>query len=123
MVRVLGVHHAQIGIPNGAEPEARAFYCGVLGLTEIPKPASVARRGGFWLQLGALQIHVSIDNGADRRGSRAHLGYEVDDLAALREKLSGAGVAVEDGLPPIPGFSRFELRDPFGNRVEFLQRA
>lgn len=123
MVRVLGVHHAQIGIPKGAEPEARAFYGGVLGLTEIPKPSSVAGRGGFWLQLGAIQIHVSIDDGADRRGSRAHLGYEVDDLAALRRKLADVHITVEDGLPPIPGFMRFELRDPFGNRVEFLQRV
>jgi len=123
MARILGVHHAQIGIPKGAEDRARAFYCGLLGLHEIPKPASLAGRGGFWLALGALQVHVSIDDGADRKASRAHLGYEVDDLEALRMQLASAGVKVEDRLPPIPGMVRFELRDPFGNRMEFLQRV
>ena len=122
MAHILGVHHAQIGIPTGAEDRARAFYCKLLGLPEIPKPANLAARGGFWLAVGTLQVHVSIDDRADRHGSRAHLGYEVDDLAALKARLAGAGIGVEEGLPPVPGMARFELRDPFGNRIEFLQR-
>jgi hypothetical protein len=45
----------------------------------------------------------------------------VDDLEQWREKLSAAGCSIQDGIP-IPGMERFEFRDPFGNRVEFLQR-
>ena len=64
---LLRVHHVQIGIPKGAEEEARAFYCGVLGLGELPKPEALRGRGGFWLELGAVQIHVGVEpEGADR---------------------------------------------------------
>jgi hypothetical protein len=31
------------------------------------------------------------------------------------------GIEVIDSLP-LPGHDRFEFRDPFGNRVEFIQR-
>jgi len=34
--------------------------------------------------------------------------------------LQQAGLETEDGVP-IPGMRRFECRDPFGNRLEFLQ--
>ena len=44
---ILGLHHAQITIPNGAEKEAKQFYCNVLGLEEIEKPKSLKGRGGF----------------------------------------------------------------------------
>jgi catechol-2,3-dioxygenase len=46
---IKAVHHAQVSIPVGAEETARAFYCGILGLNEIPKPESIAGRGGFGL--------------------------------------------------------------------------
>ena len=41
---ITAIHHVQITIPPGAEDQARAFYCGVLGLREIEKPASLAGR-------------------------------------------------------------------------------
>ena len=33
-----------------------------------------------------------------------------------------AGVDLIEGIP-IPGYDRFEFRDPFGNRVEFIQAS
>lgn len=123
MAAILAVNHAQVGIPRGAEDQARAFYCGVLGLAEVKKPATLAGRGGLWLAVGGLQVHLGIEDGVDRRASRAHLGYEVDDLDDVRQRLQEAGIGIEDNLPPIPGFRRFEARDPFGNRLEFLQRT
>jgi hypothetical protein len=32
------------------------------------------------------------------------------------------GIEIGDSVP-IPGYARFEIRDPFGNRVEFIQRV
>ena len=119
---IRGIHHAQVSIPVGAEDEARAFYCGVLGLTEIPKPDSLAGRGGFWLQLDGTQIHFGTEDGVDRSRSKAHVAYHVSDLEGWRETLSAAGVEIIDGIP-IPGLDRFEFRDPFGNRVEFLETS
>ena len=119
---ILRVHHAQITVPKGAEPQAREFYCGVLGLKETPKPASLAGRGGFWLQLGDTQVHVGTEDGFDRATTKSHVAYEVEDLAACRKILEGRGIKILEG-EPIPGYHRFEFRDPFGNRVEFLERA
>jgi catechol 2,3-dioxygenase-like lactoylglutathione lyase family enzyme len=121
------IHHAQIMVPVGAEAQARAFYCQLLGLPEIEKPAALAARGGFWLQVGEEQLHVGVDragvdDGAARAARREHVAYEVDDLDRWRARLSAAGVAVRDG-EAIPGYRRFELRDPFGNRIELLARV
>ncbi len=120
-MKLQAVNHVQISIPKDAEDKARSFYCGVLGLSEIPKPDALAGRGGFWLELGRQQIHFGAEDGVDRAKTKAHVAYEVDDLDAWRIKLAGAGCEVIDGIP-VPGCDRFEFRDPFGNRIEFLQR-
>ena len=113
------LHHAQITIPQSKEDDARAFYCGVLGLREIGKPASLQGRGGFWLQLGDVQIHVGAEDGVMRSATKAHLAYEVDDMAAWRERLRTLGIDIADSVP-IEGYDRFEFRDPFGNRGEMI---
>jgi catechol 2,3-dioxygenase-like lactoylglutathione lyase family enzyme len=114
------LHHAQITIPRGREEEARQFYSGLLGLPEVEKPASLEGRGGFWLQVGDQQLHVGTEDGIDRAATKAHLAYEVSDLQTWRERLAAAGVTLLESVP-IPGCDRFEFRDPFGNRVEFIR--
>lgn len=116
------LHHAQITIPKGAEAEARGFYCGLLGLAEVEKPQSLTGRGGFWLAVGDQQVHVGVEDGVDRHRTKAHLAYQVDNLPAWRARFAAQGVAIVE-QPPIPGFARFEIRDPFGNRIEFIQPA
>ena len=117
---IRALHHVQVSIPVGAEDEARAFYCGVLGLKEVPKPDSLAGRGGFWLELGDAQIHFGTEDGVDRSRTKGHAAYLVDDLDTWRQRLADASCDIIDGIP-IPGYDRFEFRDPFGNRVEFLE--
>ena len=120
-MNILGLDHAQITIPTGEEAAARTFYCELLGLPEISKPESLQGRGGFWLQVGDREVHVGAENpGVDRTQTKAHLAYRVDDLEAWRNKLSAASVTIKEQTP-IEGRIRFELRDPFGNRVELLQ--
>jgi len=119
---IRSVHHAQVSIPLGAEETARAFYCGILGLTEIPKPDALIGRGGFWLDLNGFQIHFGTEDGVDRERTKAHIAYLVHDLSSWRTKLEANAIMVVDGIP-IPGYDRFEFRDPFGNRVEFLERT
>lgn len=115
------VHHAQITIPKNAEAAAREFYCDFLGLREVEKPASLKARGGFWLEIGAFQIHVGTEDGVERERTKAHIAYLVNDLRGWREKLETKNIKILEGVP-IPGCERFEFRDPFGNRVEFLQK-
>ncbi len=117
---ILKVHHAQITIPVDTEKEAREFYCEFLGLQEVSKPESLQERGGFWLEIDAFQVHVGTEKDFDRTQTKAHIAYLVEDLAAWREKLESRGIKILEGVP-IPDYSRCEFRDPFGNRVEFLE--
>jgi len=114
------LHHAQITVPKDLEAAAREFYCGVLRLTEIPKPDSLMLRGGFWIDLAGTQIHISTEEGVDRNLTKAHLAYQVDDVQAWRKVIEAQGLKVLDSIP-IPGYDRFEFRDPFGNRVEMIE--
>lgn len=119
---ILRVQHAQITVPKNAEAEARRFYREFLGLKEVPKPEALQTRGGFWLEVGAFQIHVGTEDGFDRTKTKAHIAYEVENLNDWRERLEAGGVKIIEGVP-IPNHSRFEFRDPFGNRVEFLEKS
>jgi catechol 2,3-dioxygenase-like lactoylglutathione lyase family enzyme len=121
-MKILALHHAQITVPPGQEPAARTFYCTLLGLTEIEKPASLQSRGGFWLEIAGRQVHVGVEAGVDRHATKAHLAYLVDDVTAWKKKLAEHGILPLDSVP-IEGFDRFEFRDPFGNRVEMIQPA
>lgn len=121
MNRIIGLHHAQITVPKAAEADARRFYCGVLGLSEVGKPDSLKARGGFWLQVGDRQVHVGTEDGVDRPATKAHLAYEVADVEWWRRHLESHGIRPLDSVP-IEGFARFEARDPFGNRIEFIER-
>lgn len=117
---ISGFHHAQITIPRGAEEQGRQYYCHLLGLQEIEKPDSLKHRGGFWLQVGDRQLHIGVEDDIERSSTKAHIAYEVTDIALWRERLQAHGFQILTGTP-IPGYDRFETRDPFGNRLELIQ--
>ncbi|ATP39948.1 glyoxalase [Solibacillus sp. R5-41] len=117
---ILGLHHAQITIPKGAEEEGKNFYCNVLGLEAIEKPVSLRGRGGFWLKVGDKEVHVGTEDGFDRLSTKAHLAYQVEDVSYWRKVLVENEIKILDSVP-IPNFERFEFRDPFGNRIEIIK--
>ncbi len=116
------IDHVQISVPVGSEDDVRRFYCGVLGLYEVPKPEALQQRGGLWLEVGNGQLlHFGTEDVVDRAASKRHVAFEVADLNEARRELEAAGIRVVESIP-IPGCDRFEFRDPFGNRVELMQR-
>ena len=119
---LLKLNHADIIIPRGSEPIAREFYCDFLGFKEIDKPLDLQKNVGLWLQLGDVQVHLSIQDGFDPSKTKSHLAYEVNDLDALRKSLAERQIKWNENSP-VPGFIRGDIRDPFGNRIEFLQRS
>lgn len=109
----------QLAIPPGAEEQARAFYGGVLGLGEIPKPETMRASGGAWFRAGGVELHLGIE--ADFQPARkAHPALRVDDIDVLEARCEGAGCPVEWDAR-YPGVRRFYVHDPFGNRIEVLQ--
>jgi catechol 2,3-dioxygenase-like lactoylglutathione lyase family enzyme len=93
---ILGVHHVQLTVPKGAEEEARRFYCRVLGLPEIQKPACLTGRGGLWLQVGDRQVHIGVEDGVNRSATKAHIAYEVSNLEEWKRKVATLGIEVSE---------------------------
>jgi catechol 2,3-dioxygenase-like lactoylglutathione lyase family enzyme len=102
--------HVQLAAPPGCEAEARRFFGDLLGLREVEKPPSLAARGGVWFE----HLHVGVEEDF-RPARKAHPAFAVADLDALAARLGD--VEWDDALP---GVRRFYARDPWGNRLEFL---
>ncbi|MEM9955837.1 MAG: VOC family protein [Chloroflexota bacterium] len=117
---IIGIHHANISIPSGQEDLARQFYGDVLGLQEIEKPDALKANGGLWFRLANIDLHIGTQDNIDRSTLKMHLAYQVDDLTLWRTKLETVGITIKENTA-IPDFDRFEIRDPFGNRIEFVQ--
>jgi glyoxylase I family protein len=110
------IDHVAIDITN--VERAKAFYGGVLGLREIPRPTSFTF-GGAWYQIGPEVLHLVA---RDQKFEEAphHFCLWVRDVAAVAKIVESAGYPVIwDTKFKIPTIDRFFTRDPDGNRVEF----
>jgi catechol 2,3-dioxygenase-like lactoylglutathione lyase family enzyme len=116
---IAAIDHVQIAIPAGGEVVARAFYADLLGLTEVPKPASMAARGGAWYQTGGVKVHLGVEQNF-RANEKAHVAFRVSDVEGLANKAVALGFQVKHD-DDLPGYMRAFLYDPFGNRIEILK--
>jgi len=118
-VRIIEINHVQLATPFGREAEARAFYQGVLGIPEVPKPLNLAKRGGCWFVRGSLRIHLGVDS--DFHAARkAHPALLVENLPAIKALIEGAGYTFTTD-EPLEGHDRIYVDDPFGNRIELME--
>jgi catechol 2,3-dioxygenase-like lactoylglutathione lyase family enzyme len=106
-------------MPPSREGEARAFYDGLLGIPEVPKPPHLAKRGGCWFECASLKVHLGVEaNFLSAR--KAHIAFIVDGLAVLSAALVRAGHRVSTN-EPLGGYLRVFVDDPFGNRIELME--
>ena len=117
---ILGFDHVQLAMPKGGEDRARDFYGGVLRLSEDPKPAELAARGGVWFSAGSLHLHLGVE-GDFRPALKAHPALLVRGLADYEARARAFGCTIVDD-DPLPGYARIFLYDPFGNRLELMER-
>lgn len=106
-------------MPGGEEAKARAFYSGILGLPETPKPPHLATRGGCWFETDTLKIHLGVEQDF-RPARKAHPALLVDDLPALKNAIRDAGYTLKED-EPLEGYDRIYVDDPFGNRIELIE--
>jgi catechol 2,3-dioxygenase-like lactoylglutathione lyase family enzyme len=119
-VTIVGIDHVQLAMPEGQEEAARRFYAGLLGLIEVAKPPQLAGRGGCWFERGPVKIHLGVERDF-QPARKAHPGFLVDDLAGLVTVLGEAGFVAREDLP-LDGYERRYVDDPFGNRIELMQK-
>lgn len=123
------LHHVQVSCPPGGEEAARRFYADGLGMTEVPKPAALAGRGGCWFRADdrdgsvSAEIHVGVED-PFAPARKAHPALVVDDVAELDRlaaRLRAGGHAVDETeRETFGGHLRFHATDPHGNRIEIL---
>jgi catechol 2,3-dioxygenase-like lactoylglutathione lyase family enzyme len=116
-IRFTHLDHCSVIITDVAR--ARAFYAGVLGMKEIPKPKTFDFVA-LWFQLEDGQtIHLLQKPQPDTRSPR-HFALRVADVKAAREHFRAQGVEIQE-TGPIPHCDRFFVFDPDGNRIEVIQ--
>lgn len=118
---LLAIDHVQLAMPAGREPDARAFYVGILGLTEVAKPDDLARRGGCWFESAVVKVHLGVDPDF-HAAAKAHPAFLVDDVKRLEAAAVTAGYRTATDVP-LEGYERIHVYDPFGNRIELMQKV
>lgn len=117
---VYKLDHIQLAMPKDNEEKARAFYHGILGIPEVPKPPHLAKRGGVWFEEGDIKIHLGVDMNFTP-AKKAHPAFLVKDLLQLIEILKEKKYSVVNDQP-LEGYLRVYVDDPFGNRIELMER-
>ncbi|CAN5621780.1 VOC family protein [soil metagenome] len=118
---VIGVNHVQVNVSAAELDRAREFYLQFMGFKEITRPRTFKSKG-VWMHAGSFEMHIGVEDGVDRKLTRAHVAYEVSNLDVWRTKVGGAGYEMIS-QPLIPGYDRFQFRDPFGNNIELIVRT
>jgi catechol 2,3-dioxygenase-like lactoylglutathione lyase family enzyme len=118
---LVGLDHVQLAMPPGREADAEAFYSGVLGIPRVAKPPLLAARGGCWFEQGGLRVHLGVEEGF-RPARKAHPAIAVHGLTAVVERLQALGVDVRPG-DGVTGMDQAYVDDPFGNRIELIERS
>lgn len=118
-MNALRIDHIQLAMPAGGEDRARAFWGGLLGMIEDPKPEPLAGRGGCWFRCGPIRLHIGVEAEFSPQ-RKAHPAFTVEDLTGLAASLETVGDAIKWD-EALPDRKRFYTADPFGNRIEFIQ--
>ena len=118
---IIALHHVNVTVPPKFESAAKEFYGTVLGLKEIPKPAT-SRQSGAWFEIGNMQLHLSVDDEGPILSSR-HVCFTVSDLTEAAQRFREAGIEIIADPRPNPRSPRFYVRDPGGNQLEIVQAS
>ena len=114
---IAALHHVNVTVASELEAVTKEFYGSVLGLERVPKPEGT-RKSGAWYQIGAMQLHLSMEDSPNNQSSTRHICFTVSDLGTAEKRFRDAGVQIIPDDRPGPGSPRFYVRDPGGNLLE-----
>ena len=93
------------------------WYRTVIGLRVLIRALD---DGYALLQAGSARLAILERPEAPPASDRWSLGFEVDDLAACRNRLRAAGAEFHEPPPNPEGFSEIVTHDPDGNRLRLF---
>ena len=121
---VLGLDHINVTAMPGEYENVRWFYGTVLGLREIVRSYPLPESGPLWFTLGnGIELHVDFDGVPHNHNSTRHVALRVRSLEAVTEALRSNGFDIATDGATRTGACRCFCRDPFGNRLEFVEGA
>ena len=122
MAGVLRLQHTSIPMPADGREAAQRFFGEALGMTEVTPPSTLEVDKLVWFKAGedGHEVHVFTDDDVAHCSSAQHLCLEVDDIQAIRQRLSAHGIEIEE-TQAIHNRPRFFVHDPFGNLIEITQ--
>ena len=128
------LHHVALYVSD--LDRTRTFYCDVLGMHEISRPADFTFPGAYFKR-GTAEVHVVVETtpgrtaelrtpwSADelRTGYCVHFAFEVPSLDTYRDIFASSGIAPVGG-PRIraDNVEQIYLADPDGHIIELLCR-
>ena len=115
------LHHVNVTVAPELEKATKHFYGAVLGLTQVPKPAT-SRQSGAWYQIGSNQLHLSVETRQNGALSSGHICFTISDLAEAERRFRESGVEIIPDPRPNLNSPRFYVRDPGGNLLEIAQQ-
>ena len=108
------INHITVAVPAGEHERVRAFYGGVLGLEEVPRPAALnAVYDLMWFKLLDVLLHLDFTPPWMQPAENRHLALEIEDLPSVRRYLESRGATIREAVT-MPDRERFYLLDPFG---------
>jgi lactoylglutathione lyase len=123
--KIYGVAH--IGLRTDNMEASRKFYTGVLGLAE-PFSLDKPPEEGTGLLLTYFKVNdkqyieVFPELTDPKQDRLSHISFETSDAEQMRAYLASKGVKVPDKLEPmLDGNRGFDVFDPDGHDVEFVQ--
>lgn len=88
-------------------------------MSKLQSQKKLMKNGGLWYQIADIQLHIGTENEINK--SKRHPAFEVNDLKSARIALEANDISIKEEIQ-IPGQNRFSFMDPFGNRIEFLEK-
>ena len=135
MFEISDLNHVNIVVRNVAN--SKHFYCDLLGMKDLPRPADLTIAGA-WLRSGSAEIHLIQENFATHApgdlsstleltpevdlGSSRHFSLVINDTDELLKRLQENNIPIAFGpIKRFNGIVQTYCFDPDGHLIEFTQ--
>lgn len=135
MFEIRDLNHVNMVVKDLAV--SKHFYCEVLGMEDLRRPADLAVRGA-WLRSGSAEIHLIVEPYATHApgdlsfvlrgqpgldmGSSRHFSLVIDSTEELNKRLAAYHIPVVFGpITRFGGVVQTYCYDPDGHLIEFTQ--
>jgi catechol 2,3-dioxygenase-like lactoylglutathione lyase family enzyme len=120
-MKVTRFHHVSVNCHDATLDDMVAFYSGLLGLDDVPRP-DIPGVGGHWHAVGDQQLHVvaAPPRGTPIDSTGNHYCVVVADLDAAIAELEARGIPYQRGVQN-ESVVQIWINDPAGNTLELQQ--